>query len=1538
MDTVRTKSLDMEYASPDPKLGPSECSVAAVGNPGLTSTTDPANIGRAVGGLCWIVDAQDYNRLVPIGAAGELLIEGPILARGYLDNPEKTAEVFVESPAWGPKNHSGQSRRLYKTGDLARYNSDGSIQFIGRKDTQVKLRGQRIELGEIEHHISMHSLVRHAIVVLPKTGYCKQRLVAIVSLKEFAAHKTGDATIRMIQETQKEAAASQVSAVREHLSALVPSYMVPTAWVVMEQLPLLISGKIARSQVAKWIVDIDEETYCKIVDVGLHAEEEISVTPIEAKLRDVFSLVLNLRADRIKPSSSFLSLGGDSISAMQVISRCRAEGLAISVKDILRSKNISDLALCVVLAGESIYTKEETFDTSFDLSPVQQMYFEVADQVPVDADSTHFNQRYKYLNPYHCPLLTRHVTYSFFLRLTRNVDLQELSNALEAVVGQHSMLRARFRREEGRWTQRVLKEVASSYRFSVHSLSHPEDVAPIIAATQSSLDIQNGPVFAADFFEVDGNGQLLFLVAHHVIIDLVSWRVIMRDLEEILTTGKLLAEKSFPFQKWLGLQAEYARDHLIPSKVLPFDVPPPNYEYWGMAGKPNTLGDTLEERFTMDQKATSVLLGNACHTALRTEPIDLLLSALIHSFGRTFSDRAQPALFREGHGREPWDDEIDLSRSVGWYTTMYPLHVEIESGDNIIEIVRHTKDIRHSVPSNGWSYFASRYLNDEGIQAFGHHTQVELCFDYLGLYQQLERDDALLRQEPRIGHEAAGDVGRNVQRFALVEITAEVILGQLQLSFVYNRHMRHQADILRWISECHHSLQAAMQGLINMDVDYTLSDFPLLPLTYAGLDKLRDETLPRIGLSDPGKVEDIYPCSPMQQGLLLSQNKSRGFYEFAQTFEVMPSQSANSVDIDRFQDAWQKVIQRHSALRTVLIESVAEDGLYDQVVLKKVDSRIVYVKCERAEAEALFRSQEPISFQQTEALHRLTVCETSSGQVICKLEINHVIVDGVSMPIILRDICLAYDGKLSERQGPLFSDYISYLQQSPVELDLVYWKNYLSGLEPCYFPSLEGSEKANQLRSVDVELNMTLDSLNNFCGQHNVTLSNLFQTAWGMVLRSYTGLDQVCFGLLSSGRDAPVSGIQDAVGAFITMLVCRLNLTGTNTVTQVLERAREDFTGSLPHQYCSLANIQHALELSGQPLFNTVMSFHKEPDAGSSETSALSFSYISGHDPTEYDFTVDIAVTGNQIAVSLEYWTASISNAQASNVASSFSQALDSILKDSKAEVNCLDLVSEAQKTRIQAWNAVIPTAVERCVHEIIQEKALTHPDAPAVCSWDGNLTYSELDVLATRLARHLAGLGVERDSLVPFCFDKSRWTVVALLAITKAGGACVALDPTHPLSRLKSILYDTNAKTVLVAPQHQHLFRNMVDHVVVVESSLMKKISAPLTNDDGVVARATTVQPHDPAFVIFTSGTTGKPKGIVLKHSSICTNAREVGDLLRIGPHSRVLQFAAYTFDVSKTPSPRPKAQRRSSTLVSQFMTQNSLPILPLSRLKVSF
>ena len=1186
--------------------GPSECSIAASGNTHMTPDTDPANIGWAVGGLCWVVDAEDHDKLVPMGGVGELLIEGPILARGYLKNQAKTDEVFVESPSWGPRTKAGKVRRLYKTGDLAKFNPDGSIHFVGRKDTQVKLRGLRIELGEIEHHIANHDHVEYKMVILPKTGFLKERLVAVVSLSKFTSNAaaTVDAGIRLLRGDNKTEADSQISTIRAHLAGLVPEYMVPETWVVVERFPLLLSGKLNRSLVQKWITEVDEATYAEIADLKPQdGEEEGEATPLESRIREMYAVVLNLPIAQIRLARSFLSLGGDSITAMQVMSRCRAAGIAITVKDLLRSKSISELSLRAGLAGESIYSKEEAFDTEFDLSPIQRMYFNLAPKSNDDDLDTHFNQ-------------------SFFLGLTRTVSEIDIKAALEMVVSQHSMLRARFDQNvDGKWVQRVLAEVAGTYNFATHTIGNEQDAAPIMAATQMSLNIRKGPIFAANLFEADNKGQLLFLVAHHVMIDLVSWRTILRDLEEVLTTGTLNTEKPIPFQNWLQLQADYEAQRRDLSTALPFPIPAPNFEYWGMLGKSNTIGDTLELRFQLDQETTTRLLGEACHTALHTEPLHLLLSALIHSFRTTFSDRQLPAIFREGHGREPWDDEIDVSETVGWFTTMFPLYVEPTNEDDIIQIIKRVKDTSHSVPDNGRPYFASRYLHDAGIEAFGDHEQVEISFDYLGLYQQLERPDALLQQVP--GYEAtAGDVGRDVPRFSLVEITAEMILGQMQLSFVFNRHMKNQAGLQAWIENCKQSLVSGTEKLIGMQREYTLADFPLLPLNYDGLDALLGQRLAQIGISNVESVENIYPCSPMQHGLLIAQSRSvNGYYEYYHTMKVEAREVGGSVDINRLRNAWQKVVQRHPSLRTVFIDSVSKDGLYDQLVLRKISPRIQIVDCEDSEADDIFNNQEAVSFQSNEAPHRLTICRSGNGAVFCKLDINHAIVDGASIANIVGDLALAYDGKISQKPGFLFEAYIAYILKHPAASTLDFWKEHLNGVQPCLFPAMapleDASDPEKRLKITSVDFQIPPSTLTAFCSEHNVTLVNLFQLAWGLVLHAYTDLEDVSFGYLSTGRDAPLNGIEEGVGAFITMLICRLNLRDVPSLSELLDKVADDFTRSLPNQYCDLASIQHSLNLGGQPLFNTIMSFHRDGGSGVLEESSIKIESLHGHDPTE---------------------------------------------------------------------------------------------------------------------------------------------------------------------------------------------------------------------------------------------------------------------------------------------------------------------------------
>ncbi|KAH6714878.1 hypothetical protein BKA61DRAFT_734232 [Leptodontidium sp. MPI-SDFR-AT-0119] len=1459
--------------------GPSETSIAAAINPTLTSGTDSANIGFGVGGCLWVVDPNDYNHLVPIGAVGELVIEGPILARHYMNNPEKTASAFVENPEWMAGTDSRSKKRLYMTGDLVRCCPDGSITFIGRKDSQVKVRGQRIELGEIEHYLFLDSRVRHVMVAMPGSGPCKKRLVAIVAFNEIA-HESSQTDLQIVDITQN-GLAQKMSEIRDYVSGKLPTYMVPATWIVVEAVPFTPSGKMDRVRVRKWIESMTQDAYLQIGDIDREETPEVASTSTDltVKLQQIVGHVLNLPFEAIALHRSFLNLGGDSISAMQVMTECKSNGMSLKIKDIMQCKTISELATCIKSAGKSSVHDEEIPDTLFDLSPIQQLYFQLEPNGSASGGPSRYNQ-------------------SFMLRLNRHMSSKRLGKAIHAVVRRHAMLRARFQRQDnGKWKQYFVRPTHQCYSFKEHQVSSKEGVERVVAVTQAEIDILNGPVFSADLFNERG-GQLLSLIAHHAVVDLVSWRTIMREIEEALDSEAVLLkkEKSLSFQSWCRLQAEYSVQSLTPKKALPIDIAPSNLEYWGMDGKENRTGDTLRQCFKLDADTTSLLLGPECHRALRTEPLDIFLSALVHSFSIIFTDRRTPTIFREGHGREPWDDGIDIAGTVGWFTSIYPVHVD--ACEDFLESLRRMKDNRRAVPGNGWPYFACRYNTQEGIDAFGGMNGEEIQFDYLGLYQQLQREGALFQQEPW----ALKDVGRDVQRFALFEITTEVVSGQLQLTFEYSRLMRHQAQITAWVFECEKTLKDAAEVLHQSTAQCTLSDFPLLSMDYAGLEKLSSVIAPRLGLSSMDDIEDVYPTSPMQTGLLLSQVRGAGWYQYSSTFQVSATTVFQSLDVRRLSRAWEQVVARHPSLRTVFVESTAREGAFDQVVIKNPEARVIRIKSSKSEYQALLKKQQAVPFLDLQPPHRLTICELSTGEIFIKLDINHALVDGSSMPVLIRDLSSAYENQLPETKAPLYSEYIAYLQDWPAERGLEYWSSYLTGVEPCYFPILDDGQPQEQaLEVIHINLGVASGDLNHFCQRNGITMSNLFQAVWAIVLQSYIGSDQVCFGYLVSGRDVPIDNIGDAIGAFINMLVCRLNMTGS--LSQLLEDVRESYINSLPHQHCSLADVQHCVDanLMGQPLFNTVINFQGEAfmDTGSS----ISFKFVDQYDPTEYNIAVDIAVSNNQLEVSLIYRTSALSTGQATNVASAFKAALNSMLlaKDETVLVQEIECLSEEHLQQVWKMNESVPQRIEMCIHSVIEGQVLMRESSPAICSWDGDYSYGELDRISTRLARHLVHeMGVGPEILVPLCFEKSAWAVIAMLAVLKAGGGFVLLDPSHAIQRLEGIIADIDATILLSSETQKDLFASSVLLVLPVGESILDRLQAddhyePRKNAHRESAR---VNPSNTAYVIFTSGTTGKPKGSLTAHAAFCTSAAAHGKRTQITPSSRVFQYANYSFD----------------------------------------
>lgn len=1205
--------------------GPTECTVICAGH----DVTDPERlphgkslIGDSVGSAGWIAYPHDHNRLVPLGATGELLVEGPILARGYLDDETKTDAAFIY-PVW-----AGGHRRMYRTGDLARHLEDGTLEYLGRRDNQVKHRGQRLELGEIECQLLKLSEVKQAAVLLMKKGLCDDQIVTVLALKNNGQSRIAgrlpfsvglhEGTDVLVGETISTAMATLGQA----LATVLPQYMVPTVWFVTDKLPLMPSGKIDRRFLNACISNISKETYQVCTgqqqpdsenkpDKGLQPVVTSTSAPgnngVADIIRQVWSEVLDLDAQSIDVSAgSFVNLGGDSISAMEVVAQCRAKGIPLLIEQLLKAKSINQVAahfahleLGPSASGSSGSATDESspdYDsteeseveeniTLFGLSPIQKMFTRAS------PGENHFNQ-------------------SFLLKVSTDrmqVREAEVRKALDAIVRRHAMLRARFQklgRTFKQWIDPALEEsyLFRSWKFTKSS-SFSSEAVERVHQTQQSLDLENGPVFAGDLLNI-GDEQYIFLTAHHLVIDLVSWRIVLKDLEDHLVSGTISPYKSTSFEKWCGLLSAH-RKTLATTSVIPREVPSTDYNYWGMAGRPNYSSDFEHRQFALSASTSTLLLGPG-NDSLGTEPLDLFISAVMHSFAATFQDRQIPPIFNEGHGREPWSDSIDLSRTVGWFTSIAPVWVDAEKCDkNILQYVKETKEFRRNTPSKGFSYFSSLDFDKRPFA-------MEVSFNYFGSFQQLDREGALLKQIHwrNLGVDPL-EVSAETKRFSLIEVSAEIEDHQLVFTFSFNSNIARQDDIHRWIGNCQKSLDQLARALGEQAQPVPVATFEELGVPEAN-------------------VEDVYPCSPSQQGMLLSQTKDPELYWFRSVYEVQSTANI-AITARQLHQAWKSVVQRHPVLRTIFIEQDSTDGLYDQLVLRNYEPDVVEREIDGLTNEAELVEALKVGVISSDMLnhrvpqHQLHIIhQKTTGKMFCSFLLSHAIADGVSMGVLMCDFNLACEGRRFDGDQPLLKHYIDYLSSRDAVSDVEFWKKSLDGIDPCLLPSEASPVTRKALGKVHVPIEkVNYSKLQSTARKLGVSLFTMLQVTWALTLREYINVDreECAFGVVTSGRDLPVKGIRDMVGPLVNILVARVMLPHDQTIAQIAEAVHDGFIDNLAHQTSSLAEITH--ELGAGTLFNTGMTLQKAGKV--EEVSGVEFKPVGGQDPTEVSFANEMA-------------------------------------------------------------------------------------------------------------------------------------------------------------------------------------------------------------------------------------------------------------------------------------------------------------------------
>lgn len=1474
--------------------GPTEACVMVAASSMFFTNSPHGLIGNSVGGAMWVVEENDHARLAPLGCVGEIVISGPTLARGYLDEAEKTAAAFIDAPLW-LQQLRGQSpaQKLYSTGDLGRYLPDGQLQFLGRKDAQIKVNGQRLELEEVEHYVSSHSLVRQSIVLFPRHGRFSDQITAVVILDGITV--AASSIIECVEDEVLHPFRPAVERLLQRVAEMLPSYMVPTRWIVIKALPLQLSGKIDRGKVMAWLTAIDTAARSIHLTAASELQHAAALDAVEHSLVNIWTEVLNLPTTAVDTNSSFYSMGGDSVGAIQIVSRCRAQGLTLTVKEIITYKTIALLANIIRQRGLSNgCSVENDLDDGneeyFPLSPVQRLYFNVQSS----SEFARFNQ-------------------SFLVKLSQPLEFETLRNALLSLLQRHPMLRAQFRKQDGIWQQHIPKNYSVEAVLSTHYIQKSSDMSEVVVSVQDRIDILHGPVFTAAHILSANGKQNLFLTAHHLVVDLVSWRIIMEDLEQILQSNKLSTSSSTSFRRWLKLQAEYSQRHHTPDAVLSKPMTTPSFDFWHKEDSQTFYGSALEEGFSLNEVHTQMLAN--CHGALNTEVVDVLLAAVAGSFAKVFPERDVPSIFNEGHGREPWSPSIDLSKTVGWFTTIYPVDIPAHEDDSDLHIVRLAKDCRKGIPEHGWPYFTGRYLNQDTRKAFTGHEKMEMLFNYEGSYQQLERSTAIMRQTTWGGLLDMGDISGTARTMAIFEITASRREGKMNITFVYDRRLKHLDRIQEWITSCKSTLERMVEFLSSSDHSFTLSDFPLQSWTYNQLETASGR-LRNIGVQDFTLIEDIIPCSGMQLGLIAGHQKDVCYYATRLVWEVKPVRGSEPIDIARLRSAWEIAVSMHAALRTVFVSDLADDFKISQVVFKYVEAPVEVLNSQQQDAEYFLRQLPTLHYYEGALPHMLQICRSSDGRVFLQLQIHHAIIDGFSTVILLKDLANAYDRMAPGLPAPPYGAYIEYINSisnAKLSETVEYWKEILDGLTPFVLSIPDDAAVHStepELRSLRSEY-LNSGRLTTFCKENEITIATVLHMAWALVLRAYTQRDSVCFGVLASGRDLPMYGVERVVGPLINMLVNRVDIESKSTVLETLRLHQSHYMDNLSHQILPLSQAQSQSRDSHVGLFSTALnvqsyvrdmsaSIEFEPRENVDPTEVRVFHFLQLHQAfkianvSQYDIVIGVEIHSNRVLYALDYWTTRLSQVQATHISKTFEVAIDMLISFPDSSIGSLDIISDMDRGLIGQWNSEVPERVDSTLHELYDAQARRSPLSMAVDGHDGSLTFEKLNDLSSRLAQHLLQLGAEPRTIVPLCFPKSILTIVSMLAVMKIGSAYVSVDPQHPQSRKTELLNTIGATIILVDTLDENCEFNRPLIKVLVNCAFLNTLPVAQFS----IQQQTT--PDDPAYIIFTSGSTGKPKGVVISHASICTSIMHHGPALDITQSSRVLQFSAYTFDVS--------------------------------------
>jgi len=1412
--------------------------------PAEVNHLDSIPIGKPINNVqCYVADKN--MQLVPAGVTGELLIGGEGVSSGYLNQSKKTQAQFITNPFF-----IGSVGRLYRTGDTVRQGFDGTIDYIGRHDEQVKIRGFRIELGEIEFVLRQHPQISEAVAAirtLPDNH--KQLEVYFISKKTIAN-----------------------ADIKQYLQQRLPTYMNSAALFEVPRFPLTPNGKVDKTRL------LTEATYLSRV----HQSHQPATTPTQQLLQTVWQQAL--KQTSIGIDDNFFSRGGDSIIAMQVVSRAEQVGLSFSVQDLFKYSTIEALAT-IIEDKNSVACHPHTaatWDEPFALAPIQNWFFSQS-----------------FIHP---EVFSQVCLLTFF----RMPDVSLLRQGLAKWITNHPALKLSFRYENDGWQQRYQSTITDST-----SLLRIIELAPNEANNMDGLieewsyqlqvgfDVQKPPLISAVLFHsADKTFVKLLIAVHHLIIDGMSWRILLNELSAHLESDSPLSclqanpshlqkpgdwnDSAFTeqtsYQTWIKSLYDYMHSEAFLSKkhhwaeksqVIPYQVP-----------RDKHVDVANLEKYTATIETVMTEAETACW--LQTLPSVLsiksheILIALLAKALADWSQTNEVTIDLESHGRHEWLSGQSLSDTVGWFTTLFPCHFTINHNLSYDYLIKSLQQQCQMSSHQGIDYGIWRYLSGAKNDTFTS----DVVFNCRGQLDHMVDSSHFTLDQLKLVSDPENT------RTHLLSVEAFVKQKKLHLLSTYHTEIHEP----RTIESIAHQMVNDLRHLITTS-----------------------QTIDR-----------CYPLFPLQKGLLFHGVYTAGSEAYV-TQLVWETPKNIPLNINALKQAFNALIARHDSLRAYFIWEGLDEPLHRIKASVEVPWQI-YDWANNKESTLSFdarlstflKADREVGFQlDIPPLLRIALIKRTASSYCFVLTFHHILLDGWSLPILLDELNAYYQSSLQHTTPnlpapPSYEPYFQWLMHQPQTEANAFWKQYLNGfsgvmmdwglttlqLPSKTLPSPNPSSGFVDMMFEDYRLSDPLSAeLKQFCQVHGITLNTLFQGVWALLLHHYSQSDVVVFGITLAGRPPEVKEMDKRVGLFINTLPLRVNFKENVDVNTYLKDLQNNAAHVSSYQATALTDIHGATPLmAGAVLFNTIFVFENYQVADETDH-LIKFDDIQIINPTHYPLSATV-MPGESFTLRLAFNQQQLDHQAVQRFANQFIQLLTHAIQSPDKNIHDLTLLSpQEQQEMLFDWNqTAMDYPLNYGVHQLFEIQVEKTPFNTAIMFEHHSLSYTALNQRANQLAHYLHQQGVTAETIVGVCVARGFDMVVSLLGILKVGGAYMPVDPAYPVERMRYMLEDGQPALVITQmPFYDQIKASgmsdeqivCIDDDTLFQQQSIKNLSLPIAS-------------HQLMYVLYTSGSTGRPKGVLVEHGSVVNLLWSMKTTLQPTIEDRWLAVTPITFDIS--------------------------------------